>query len=81
MAGLSTRIVAASTKLFLSLLAGLLIALLATLARLLCLLPGFLLGPAVLATLLTALVLLGALVRSVHWNTSRGLGLNKDQRQ
>ena len=60
--GLSTRIVVVSTKLFLSLLARLLVALLATLTRLLCLLAGFLFGP----TLLTALVRLAALVLIVH---------------
>jgi hypothetical protein len=60
-----------STKLFLGLLAQLLVALLPTLARLLCLLAGFLLGPALLATVLTTLVLLAALIRIVHWNTSR----------
>ena len=50
----------------LSLLARLLVALLPTLARFLCLLARFLLGPTLLATLLTVLVLLAALVRIVR---------------
>jgi hypothetical protein len=62
----STRIVVVSTKLLLSLLARFLVALLATLARLLCLLARFRRGPALLATLLTALVMLAALVQIVH---------------
>ena len=50
----------------LSLLARFLVALLATLARLLCLLARFRRGPALLATLLTALVMLAALVQIVQ---------------
>jgi hypothetical protein len=55
-----------SAKLLLVLLARLLIALLATLARLLRLLAGLLLAAALLPTLLAALILLAALVRIVH---------------
>jgi hypothetical protein len=68
-AGLSAHIVARVEKvegLLLGLLARLLAALLAALTRLLRLLAGFLLVPALLA----ALIILSALVRIVHENTS-----------